>query len=121
MSSEKFTITEHPVPGSHTPQHEGLIPADAITFTAAHGGLYEPLWDELLKDANGFHIRGIWVADVTSMNQSGIQDENKLSMDCSRMDHLFLMINHFREQMSRPLVGIGHSFGGNISSKRPGN
>lgn len=33
------------------------------------------------------------------------------------MDHardLFLMINHFREQMPRPLVGIGHSFGGNI-------
>lgn len=33
------------------------------------------------------------------------------------MDHprdLFLMINHFREQMPRPLVGVGHSFGGNI-------
>lgn len=30
--------------------------------------------------------------------------------------HLFLMINHFREQMLRPLVGIGHSFGGNIMS-----
>ena len=26
------------------------------------------------------------------------------------------MINHFREQMPRPLVGIGHSFGGNIMS-----
>lgn len=24
------------------------------------------------------------------------------------------MINHFRDQMPRPLVGIGHSFGGNI-------
>lgn len=33
------------------------------------------------------------------------------------MDHprdLFLMINHFREQMPRPIVGLGHSFGGNI-------
>lgn len=44
--------------------------------------LYEPLWDELLEQANGFHIRGIWVADVASMNQSGIQNEDKLSMDC---------------------------------------
>ena len=33
------------------------------------------------------------------------------------MDHardLLLMINHFRDQMPRPLIGIGHSFGGNI-------
>ena len=31
------------------------------------------------------------------------------------MDHsrdLLLMINHFREQMPRPIVGIGHSLGG---------
>ncbi|KAI2679619.1 hypothetical protein CBS147355_4101 [Penicillium roqueforti] len=144
MSSEKFTVTEHLVPGSYireypgstvtqedvlkihvkqyTPKHEGPVPADAITFIAAHGvglpkELYEPLWDELLERTNGFHIHGIWVADVASMNQSGIQNEDKLSMDCSWMDHprdLFLMINHFREQMPRPLVGVGHSFGGNI-------
>jgi hypothetical protein len=33
------------------------------------------------------------------------------------MDHprdLFLMINHFRDQMPRPIVGLGHSFGGTI-------
>lgn len=32
------------------------------------------------------------------------------------MDHprdLFLMVNHFRKQMKRPLIGIGHSMGGN--------
>ncbi|KAK4864779.1 hypothetical protein LT330_001402 [Penicillium expansum] len=144
MSREKFTITEHLVPGSHireypgstvrqedilmlhvkqyTPRYEGPVPADAISLIAAHGlglpkELYEPLWDELLEQAAGFHIRGIWVADVASMNQSGIHNEDKLSMDCSWLDHsrdLFLMINHFREQMPRPLVGIGHSFGGNI-------
>lgn len=35
----------------------------------------------------------------------------------SWMDHsrdLFLMINHFRDQMPRPIVGLGHSFGGNV-------
>ncbi|KAJ5187954.1 hypothetical protein N7491_004275 [Penicillium cf. griseofulvum] len=76
--------------------------------------LYEPLWNELLEQANDFYIRGIWVADVASMNQSGIQNEDKLS---SWMDHprdLFLMINHFRDQMPHPLVGIGHGFGRNI-------
>lgn len=33
------------------------------------------------------------------------------------MDHprdLLLLINHFRDQMPRPLVGVGHSFGGTI-------
>nr|7DBL_A Chain A, acyl-CoA hydrolase MpaH' [Penicillium brevicompactum]7DBL_B Chain B, acyl-CoA hydrolase MpaH' [Penicillium brevicompactum]7DBL_C Chain C, acyl-CoA hydrolase MpaH' [Penicillium brevicompactum]7DBL_D Chain D, acyl-CoA hydrolase MpaH' [Penicillium brevicompactum] len=144
MSTEKFTITEHLVPGSHireypgstvnqedvlkihvkqyTPKREGPVPDDAITFIATHGvglpkELYEPLWDELLDQASGFHIRAIWMADVASMNQSGIHNEDKLSMDCSWMDHardLLLMINHFRDQMPRPLVGIGHAFGGNI-------
>ncbi|RAK89385.1 toxin biosynthesis protein-like protein [Aspergillus costaricaensis CBS 115574] len=145
MSSEKFNVTEHAVPGCHIREYPGStvhkedilklhvkqytpknqaepVPADAITIIAAHGaalpkGLYEPLWDELLNQATGFHIRSIWVADCASMNTSGVLNEDKLSMDCSWMDHardLFLMINHFREQMPRPLVGIGHSMGGNI-------
>lgn len=145
MSSEKFTITEHVVPGCHireypgstvhqedilnlhvkqyTPRNQPLpLPSDAVTLIATHGvalpkELYEPLWDELLEQAAGFCIRSIWVADCASMGRSGILNEDKLSMDCSWMDHardLLLMINHFREQMPRPLVGIGHSFGGNI-------
>lgn len=103
--------------------------------------LYEPLWDTLLEQANNFQIRSIWVADCASMNISGILNEDKLSMDCklltllytrpqpmaneesgSWMDHsrdLFLMINHFREQMPRPIVGVGHSFGGNIMCDHP--
>ncbi|KAJ5651932.1 hypothetical protein N7507_009358 [Penicillium longicatenatum] len=145
MSTEKFTITEHVVPGCHireypgstlhqedvlelhvkqyTPKNQELpIPSDAITLIAAHGvalpkELYEPLWDEILEKATGFRIRSIWVADCASMNMSGIQNEDKLSMDCSWMDHprdLFLMINQFRDQMPRPIVGLGHSFGGTI-------
>ncbi|KAL3248987.1 hypothetical protein ABHI18_011824 [Aspergillus niger] len=145
MSSENFNVTEHAVPGCHIREYPGStvhqedilnlhvkqytpknqaepVPADAITIIAAHGAalpkeLYEPLWDELLNQATGFHIRSIWVADCASMNTSGVLNEDKLSMDCSWMDHardLFLMINHFRDQMPRPLVGIGHSMGGNI-------
>lgn len=59
MSTEKFTITEHLVPGSHireypgstvnqqdvlkihvkhyAPKREGPVPDDAITFIATHG------------------------------------------------------------------------------------
>jgi len=39
-----------------------------------------------------------------------------LGNDPSWADHprdLFLMVNHFREHMKRPLIGIGHSMGGN--------
>ncbi|KAF7857905.1 hypothetical protein EAF04_009263 [Stromatinia cepivora] len=46
---------------------------------------------------------------------SGVLNEEKLSNDQSWADHprdLFLMINHFRTEMPRPLLGIGHSFGG---------
>lgn len=43
-------------------------------------------------------------------------NEEKLGNDPSWMDHprdLFLMVNHFRSHMKRPIVGIGHSMGGN--------
>ncbi len=62
-------------------------------------------------------MRGIWIADVAWQGQSGILNEEKLGNDPSWHDHardLLHMINHFRKDMVRPLVGIGHSFGGNI-------
>lgn len=100
--------------------------------------LYEPLWDELLQQSNklSFRIRGIWIADVAHQGQSSVLNEDKLGNDreepwrcgtlrgvltfthylASWFDHardLLHVINHFRSQMPRPLVGIGHSMGGN--------
>lgn len=75
------------------------------------------MWDELLALADGFTIRGIWVADCASMSASGITNEDKLSMDHSWMDYardILMMINQFRDKMPRPLVGLGHSMGGTI-------
>ena len=37
-------------------------------------------------------------------------------LTASWMDHprdLFLMVNHFRQYMKRPIIGVGHSMGGN--------
>ncbi|KAF2756507.1 hypothetical protein EJ05DRAFT_539457 [Pseudovirgaria hyperparasitica] len=109
---------------AQTPRSPTTNPArDAVTFIAAHAGgmpkeVYEPLWDEMLlrSKEHGFAIRGIWIADVSNHGMSGVLNEGKNSTDYSWMDHvrdLLLVVNEFRHEMPRPLVGIGHSFGGN--------
>ncbi|KAL1898209.1 hypothetical protein Sste5346_003615 [Sporothrix stenoceras] len=95
-----------------------------VTIIAAHANgfvkeLYEPLWDDLLalSEKSGFRIRSIWIADVAWQGQSGLLNEPNLGNDPSWYDHsrdLLQMINTFRREMPRPLVGIGHSFGGSL-------
>ncbi|PYH94541.1 hypothetical protein BO71DRAFT_483702 [Aspergillus ellipticus CBS 707.79] len=144
MSTASFHVQEHRIPACHVREYAGStvdqedvlqlhvkqytprglpdpVPAHALTLIAAHAvgfpkELYEPLWGELLA-RSPVPIRGIWIADVANMGMSGAINEDKLSMDCSWMDHprdLLLLINHFRTEMPRPLIGIGHSFGGTI-------
>lgn len=78
--------------------------------------LYEPLWDEILhrsKEQN-FRIRSIWIADVACQGSSGVLNERLLGNDPGWHDHardLLHLINLKRDQMSRPIMGIGHSFG----------
>lgn len=79
--------------------------------------LYEPLWEDLylVLKARGQAIQGIWIADAAHQGMSGILNDGKLGNDPSWADHprdLLHMINHFRKEMSRPLIGIGHSMGG---------
>lgn len=85
-------------------------------------------------------MRGIWIADVAWQGQSAILNEDKIGNDrklrirgihmfgtlphvltqastASWLDHardLLHMINVFRREMPRPLIGVGHSFGGCI-------
>ncbi|KAK0617192.1 Alpha/beta hydrolase family-domain-containing protein [Immersiella caudata] len=95
-----------------------------VTIIASHANgfvkeLYEPLWEDLLKSLNqrSVGVRGIWIADVAWQGRSGIINEDNLGNDSSWHDHardLLHLINTFRASMVRPLIGIGHSFGGNI-------
>lgn len=95
-----------------------------VTIIASHANgfvkeLYEPLWEDLLKDLNarGVGVRGIWIADVAWQGQSGILNEDNLGNDPSWHDHardLLHLINTHRSSFVRPIIGMGHSFGGNI-------
>ncbi|CRG84887.1 hypothetical protein PISL3812_02065 [Talaromyces islandicus] len=93
-----------------------------VTIIAAHANgfpkeLYEPLWEDLHARAKGqgFQIRSIWMADVAHQGQSGVMNENKLGNDPGWFDHsrdLLHLINLKRDEMPRPIIGIGHSMGG---------
>ena len=99
----------HPQPGDVT-----IIGAHANGFPKE---LYEPLWADLhaqLKLVN-IRIRSIWIADVAYQGASSVLNERDLGNDPHWFDHsrdLFLMVNHFRTSMPRPIVGVGHSMGG---------
>ncbi|KAB8260585.1 Alpha/beta hydrolase family-domain-containing protein [Aspergillus pseudonomiae] len=93
-----------------------------VTILATHANgfpkeLYEPLWEELhaRSKANGFRIRSIWIADVAHQGQSYVNNEDLLGNDPSWFDHprdLLHLVNVKRKEMPRPIIGIGHSFGG---------
>lgn len=94
----------------------------AVTIVSTHANgfpkeIYEPLWRELFAQSKkyGFQIRSVWIADVSHQGGSGVMNEDLLGDDPNWFDHsrdLLSMINQFRDQMPRPIVGIGHSFGG---------
>ncbi|KAH8731125.1 Alpha/beta hydrolase family-domain-containing protein [Phaeosphaeriaceae sp. PMI808] len=106
----------------YTPINNSSPKPGDITIIAAHANgfpkeLYEPLWDELLKTCKqyGFGIRGIWIADVVHQGWSSVLNEDKLGNDPAWLDHsrdLLHMVNIFRDQMPRPIIGVGHSMGG---------
>lgn len=104
-----------------------------VTIIGAHANgfpkeLYEALWADLHartttttatspSSPRSFRIRSIWIADVTNQGRSGALNEASLGDDPCWHDHardLLHLTNVFRAAMPRPLVGVGHSFGGNI-------
>ncbi|KAJ0422847.1 Alpha/beta hydrolase family-domain-containing protein [Aspergillus carlsbadensis] len=90
---------------------------DNVTIIAGHANgipkeCYEPLFEELLSSTK-VNIKAIWFADCAHQGASGVLNERVLGDDPSWFDHsrdLLLMVNHFREQIQPPIVGIAHSF-----------
>ncbi|OQE01480.1 hypothetical protein PENSOL_c004G01541 [Penicillium solitum] len=114
LAVKKYTPIDNPNPQ----------PGD-VTIIGAHGcgllkarfkELYEPLWEEILVQSKqqGFRIGSIWIADVANLGASGVVNEDLLGDDPSWFDHprdILHMINHFRHEMPRPIIGVGHSMG----------
>ncbi len=96
--------------------------AGDFTIIAVHANgcikeLYEPLFEEILLATKNsdFQIRSIWIADVAQQGASAVLNEPKLGNDTHYFDlsrDLLHMVNVFRDQMPRPILGIGHSVGG---------
>lgn len=94
-----------------------------VTIIAAHANafpkeLYEPLWEDLLTRVAkaGWRIRSIWAADVAHQGHSSHLNEQSLGNEPAWHDHsrdLLHMMNLKRDEMPRPIIGIGHSMGGN--------
>ncbi|RAL17453.1 alpha/beta-hydrolase [Aspergillus homomorphus CBS 101889] len=92
-----------------------------VTIIGAHSSgvpkeLYEPIWEELLAklEHQGVRIRSIWIADTASQGASGLLNKQYLGNDPSWFDHsrdLLHLVNTFKAEMPRPIVGIGHSLG----------
>ncbi|KAF2175991.1 hypothetical protein K469DRAFT_723412 [Zopfia rhizophila CBS 207.26] len=94
-----------------------------VTIIGTHGNafpkakLYEPLWEDMLQHAQkaGFSIRNIWIVNMAHQGASRVLNQGNLGNDPSWFDHardLNQMVNYFRREMVRPIVGIGHSVGG---------
>ncbi|KAJ5212047.1 toxin biosynthesis protein [Penicillium cinerascens] len=97
------------------------IPDNAVTVIGAHGNgapkeLFEPLWEQLyvyLKKCS-VPLRAIWIADVSNQGASGVLNEDIQGDTTNWYDHsrdLLHMVNHFRDEFPRPIIGVGHSMG----------
>ena len=95
-----------------------------FTIIAAQGNgcikeLYEPLFEEILlaSKESDFRVRSIWIADVAQQGTSAVLNESELGNDSHYFDlsrDLLHMVNVFRDQMPRPILGIGHSMGATL-------
>lgn len=93
----------------------------AVTLISAHAialpkEAYEPLWEELYNYVKplGVRIRSIWIADMANHGASGVLNEQLIGDDPGWHElsrDLLHMVNVFRKDMPRPIIGIAHSAG----------
>ncbi|KAJ5093386.1 toxin biosynthesis protein [Penicillium angulare] len=85
-------------------------------ITGCGGELFEPFWQRLSiqLQKQGVPLRAIWIADIANQGASGILNEDIRGDPNHWHDHsrdLLHMVNHFRDEIPRPVIGVGHSMG----------
>jgi len=140
MAASSFNIKEHVIPCQHirgyphasqnatavlqlaikqyTPKRVLPGTKPAVTVIALHANgipkeAYEPVWEELAARLDG-KIKSVWIADSSHQGASGILNERLLGDDPNWFDHsrdLLGMVNHFRDVIQPPIIGIAHSMG----------
>lgn len=96
--------------------------------------LKEPLWEEIYErlSRQGLRIRSIWIADSAPQAESAAINAEYLGFErtlskclpanspqinpiiASWFDHsrdLLYMINQYKDDMPKPIIGVGHSIG----------
>jgi pimeloyl-ACP methyl ester carboxylesterase len=92
---------------------------NAVTIIFAHGAgsvkeEYEPFFSDLLQNTHCPRIQSIWAADIVGHGQSYLLNEAELGDELdwfAGARDIVQLVNHFRDSMSPPLVGIGQSWG----------
>ncbi|GAD98777.1 toxin biosynthesis protein [Paecilomyces variotii No. 5] len=111
LSIKQYVPTDRPDP----------VPDNAVTIIGVPGNgspkeTYEPLWEDLYNQLKkqSVPLRGIWVADPSNQGASGILNEDIQGDQTNWYDHsrdLLHMVNHFRDEIPRPIIGVAHSMG----------
>ena len=108
---KRYTLKSNPRPCIGDPSFI-VFPANGC-----HKELYEPLLIDLAAaaDASDLKIRAFWTADSAYLGESAVLNADILGDDPHWFDHsrdMMLLMHHFRSEMPQPLIGIGHSMGG---------
>ena len=106
----------------YIPKNNSRPGPNDVTLIGAHANafpkeIYEPFWDDVYEclEKQGRKIRSVWIADQYNQGQSGVVNEKLLGNDPGWWDHgrdLLSLINQFQDDISHPIIGIGHSMGG---------
>ncbi|KAL3467684.1 Alpha/beta hydrolase family-domain-containing protein [Aspergillus heterothallicus] len=112
----KIAIKQYIPNDQPTPAAEDAVTIIGVPGNGSPKETLEPLWEDLYAQLQkqGVPLRGIWVADVTNQGASGVLNEDVLGDQTNWYDHsrdLLHMVNHFRDEMPRPIIGVAHSMG----------